>query len=352
MVSSANSDPVVHPATEAPAVPAPVRMAELLRGFELSQALYVVAKLDIASALTAGPRSVEELAVATGCHADSLRRLVRALTGVGVFTQRDGDVVALTSLGATLAAGTPGSVRDLALMRMEIAYAPFTELVHTVRTGVPAATRYYGKPFFDWIAEDEQRVAVFTAAMASFGDMARGGTLSGYRPPPGRTIADIGGADGTQLAALLDTDPSRRGIVFDLPHVVPAARALLAQRGLDQRAEAVGGDFFVQAPAADVYLMSMILHDWDDAAATRILRVIKTAATPGARLLVVETIIPSGDEPHPSKILDLTMLGLLTGRERTRAEYEALLAAGGFIVDRIVPTPNSSSFSIIEATLG
>lgn len=351
-MSSATSDPVVVPLAEADDVPAPARMAELLGGFELSQALYVVAKLDIASALTAGPRSVDDLAAVTGCHPDSLRRLVRTLSGVGVFTRRDGDVVALTRFGATLAAGTPGSVRDLALMRMEMGYAPFAELVHTVRTGVSAAIKHYGKPFFDWLAEDDERVALFTAAMSSFGDGVRGGALSGYRPPPGRTIADIGGADGTQLAALLDADPTRHGIVFDLPHVVPAARALLARRGLDQRVEVVGGDFFVQVPAADVYVLSTILHDWDDAAATRILHAIKTAATPGARLLVVETIVPPGDEPHYSKALDLTMLGMVTGKERTRPEYETLLAASGFTIDRVVPTPNPSPFSIIEATLG
>lgn len=140
--------------------------------------------------------------------------------------------------------------------------------------------------------------------------------------------------------------------MFDLPHVVPPARALLAQGGLDQRAEVASGDFFVQVPAADVYVLSMILHDWDDAAATRILHIIKAAATPGARLLVVETIVPPGDEPHYSKALDLTMLGLLTGQERTHPEYDTLLAAGGFTIDRIVPTPKPSPFSIIEATLG
>lgn len=188
--------------------------------------------------------------------------------------------------------------------------------------------------------------------MSSFGDGVRGGALSGYRPPPGRTIADISGADGTQLAALLDADPTRHGIVFDLPHVVPAARTLLAQRGLDQRVEVAGGDFFVQFPAADVYVLSAILHNWDDAAATRILYAIETAAKPGARLLVVETIVPPGDEPHYSNALDLTMLGLVTGKERARPEYETLLAASGFTIDRVVPTPNPSPFSIIEATLG
>ncbi|MGH3857971.1 MAG: methyltransferase [Pseudonocardiaceae bacterium] len=334
-------------------VPAPVRMIELLAGFQLSQALYVVAKCDIASALVGGPRPVAELADATGCDPGALRRLLRTLAAAGLFTHHRDGTVALTPLGATLADDVPGSVRDLALMWMETHYAPFARLIDTMRTGVPAATVHYGRPFFDWLAEHPEQVARFTAAMADHTGGIKAGVLTGYRLPAGRTVADIGGADGTLLADLLttDPDPSRRGIVFDLPHVVPAAPALLTARGLDARVTAQGGDFFDAVPAADVYVLSWILHDWDDIARTRILAGIAAAATSGARLVVIEMVIPAGDAPHPAKTIDLTMLGMLTGTERTRAEFETLLAAAGFTLDRLIPGSDGSPYSVLEATL-
>jgi hypothetical protein len=334
-------------------VPAPVKMAELLAGFQLSQALYAVAKCGIATALVAGPRPVAELAEATGCHPEALRRLLRTLAGIGLFTHGDDGTVALTALGATLAEGVPGSVRNLALMWMETHYAPFARLIDTMRTGVPAATVHYGQPFFDWLAGHPEQVTQFTAAMADATDGIKRGTLAGYRLPAGQTVADIGGADGALLAELLAADPdqSRRGIVFDLPHVVSAAPALLAERGLATRVRAQGGDFFDALPAADVYVLSSILHDWDDAADARILAGIAAAAAPGAHLVIIEMVIPPGDEPHAAKSFDLTMLGVVTGKERTRAEFETLLTDAGFTLDRVLLGSGGSPCSILEAVL-
>ncbi len=326
-------------------------MAKMIFGFKLSQTLYVVAKLDIATALLAGPRDVGDLAAETGCHAASLRRILRNLTGIGVFTSQGDDTFAVTPLGATLATGVPGSLHDLALTSMETEYAPFADLLHTVRTGIPAATHHYGRPYFDWLAEDPERAATFTRAMANMANGLRVGAMGNYKLPDGQTVADIGGADGSLLTKLLADDPTRRGIVFDRPDVIPAAAKLLEERDLADRVEAVGGDFFTSVPNADVYLLSAILHNWDDAACARILHSIAAAASPGARLVVLGLILPVGDEPHPAKMTDLTMLGLLTGRERTAAEHEALLASAGFTIDRIVPAPPPNPFSIIEATL-
>jgi hypothetical protein len=242
-------------------------------------------------------------------------------------------------------------VRDLALTWMETHYAPFGELVHTVRTGVPAATRHYGRPFFDWLSGDPAQVALFTKAMASVTAGLRADLLRAYQLPDGTTVADIGGADGSLLAELISGDPARDGIVFDLPHVIQDAVQLVKDRGLDGRVTAVAGDFFEAAPAADVYLLAFILHDWDDESCTRILRTIAAAAPPRARLVVIELSLPSGDEPHLAKAGDLVMLGMLTGKERTYDEYEALLASAGFHADRIVPGPPPSPFAVIEATL-
>lgn len=330
--------------------PPSAQMVAMLGGFQVSQALYVVARLDLATKMADGPRRVEDLAATAGAHPESLRRLLRNMAGFGLFTQVAPDTYAVTPLGATLASDTPGSVRDLALTWMETHYAPFSRLVDTVRTGEPAADQHYGRPFFDWLAQDPDQVARFTGAMGNLTGALKVGALAGYRLPDGAPVADIGGADGALLAALLHADPNprRRGIVFDLPHVVPAAHKLLADEGLADRVDVLGGDFFREVPAAQVYLLSMIVHDWDDAGAGRLLTTIAEAAAPGARLVCLELVVPPGDGPHLAKMIDLTMLGMLTGKERTGPEITELFDGAGFRVDRIVDTP--TPMSIVEAT--
>lgn len=327
-----------------------VQMARLLGGFQLSQALYAVAKLDIATALVQAPRSAAEVAAEVGCSVGPVRRLLRDLTGFGVFATAGEDRFAVTPFGATLASNTPGSVRDLALTWMETQYAPFARFVDTVRTGTPAADLHYGKPFFDWLSADPAQVELFTRAMGNFTTAIRWDIFASFTLPAGTTVADIGGASGALLARLLELDgsPERRGIVFDLPHVVPAAREFIAAHGLTDRVEVVGGDFFTAVPTAQVYLLAAILHDWDDEASTRILRAIAAAGGPGAQLVIIELIIPDGDGPHFAKVIDLTMLGIVTGRERTQAEFESLLATAGFTIDQVHHT--ASPYSLITAT--
>jgi hypothetical protein len=331
--------------------PPPVRMVQLLAGFQVSQALYCVAELGVSTRLLEGPRTVAELAEAIGAHPPALRRLLRDLAGLGLFTAAGPDTWALTPLGATLAEGTPGSVRDLALTWMDTHYAPFGRLLDTVRDGVPAATLHYGRPYFDWLSGDPAQVQRFTGAMADLTAGVKAGAVAGYAVPGGGTIADLGGADGALLHAVLagDPDPERRAIVFDLPHVIPAARERLAGSGLEDRVDVVAGDFFERVPAADAYLLSMILHDWDDEACGVLLRRIAEAASPGARLVSLELVVPPGDAAHLATMIDLTMLGMLTGRERTADELAALLDGAGFTLDRIVPT--RTPMSVVEATL-
>jgi hypothetical protein len=332
-----------HPPTE--------QMVRLLSGFQVSQALYVIARLDVATALLDGPLPVADLAARTGADEQALRRVLRALTGLGLFSTAGPDTVAVTALGRTLAAGVPGSVRDLALTWMETHYAPFGELVETVRDGVPAATRFYGRPFFEWLAGDPEQVAQFTRAMAGLTSGIGAAAIDGYVVPGGPVVVDVGGADGTLLLGLLeaDPDPARRGVVLDLPHVVDSAREKVAASPLADRVEVVAGDFRTAVPAGDAYVLSAVLHDWDDDAATRILRNIAAAASPGARLAAMELVLPPDDSPHLGRMIDLTMLGMLGGRERTATEFADLLAAGGFRLDRVLPTAGERS--VIEATL-
>ncbi|MGH3166670.1 MAG: methyltransferase [Trebonia sp.] len=329
-------------------VPEPMRMVEMLGAFQISQALYVVAKLGVSTALADGPQAIEDLAVATGAKADVLRRIVRALAPLGIFRTEGGRVEA-TPLGLTLAEGHPGSVRDIALFWMETHYAPFGEFLHTATTGKNAAAHYYGKPFMEWTASSPATAEIQTRAMASVTRGLKAGMYDGYSLPEGNLIADIGGADGTQICQLLAREPGRRGIVFDKSEVVPAARKVLAEHGLEGRVDIQSGDFFEFVPAADVYILSFVLHDWDDESCLRILRTIKNAAAPGARLVIIEAVIPPDDTPHPFKLVDLTMMVMSTGRERTSDGYEALLAAAGYTMDRIVPSP--TPFCYIETTI-
>lgn len=329
-------------------VPPQIQMIQLLTGFEVSQALYVVAKLDIATILSDGPLPISRLAAETNANADALERIIRFLATIGVFRTDNGQVE-ITELGLTLADGRPESVRYGALYFMETHYGPFGELLHTALTGQPAATHHFGQPFFDWISADPERVDVQNRAFANITTGLRAGMFEGYRLPDGAVVADIGGADGSMIVQLLAGSPDREGIVFDRPEVVPAARENMAEHGLADRVRCVAGDFFESVPAADVYLLSYVLHDWDDESCLRILRTIGEAAEPGARLVLVEAVIPPGDTPHPAKGIDLTMLALVSGRERTADEYRDLLDAAGFTLDRVIPS--STSFSFVEATL-
>jgi hypothetical protein len=322
---------------------------QLLGGFEVSQALYVIAELGVATALLGGPCTVEDLAVTTGAHVDALWRIIRFLAPLGVF-RTDGRKVEVTDLGRTLADGPADSVLGAARYWMETHYAPFGMFLHAARTDEPVALKYFGKPFFEWISDSPRLVEIQNAAMAGGTRTGRGNLLEVYQLPKGETIADIGGADGTLLTELLSNRPERRGIVFDLPNVVAKATEMLATAGLSNRTTVVEGDFFEQVPTADIYVLSIILHDWDNASAIRILRTIARAAAPGAHLVLLEMVMPQGDDPHPSKMTDLIMMTLLGGRERTEAEWLQLLAEGGFTPKHIVS--GSGLISAIEATLG
>jgi hypothetical protein len=322
-------------------------MTQMMAGFQVSQALYVIAKLDIATQLDDGPLSVHELAERTGAHEPSVRRLIRTLAPLGVFATRDGHV-GTTPLGAVLSRRHPESMHGFIRFWMETHYLPFSTLLNTVRTGEVGTAEYLGKPFFEWIVEDPDRAELMSRAMADVTAGLRTGMFDDYELPDGDVVADIGGGDGSVLLTLLKDRPERRGIVFDLPAVTPTAEASIAREGLADRIKTVGGDFLEEVPTADIYILGFILHDWDDDTCGRILQAIRAAGNPGARLLIIEGVVPPGDEPHLIKMIDLTMLGMLPGREREAGEYRDLLATNGFTVDRIVSTV--SPLSIIEAT--
>jgi hypothetical protein len=283
-------------------------------------------------------RSVAEVAAEAGVHAPTLARVLRALESRGVVESVPDGRHRLTAAGRLLLAGEPGSMRGLANFKpWEI--HPWAESLHTLRTGEPAFPAYYGKPYFDWLAERPELAADFNASMRRRTASLLAAGIDAYDWPDTGTLVDIGGGNGQLLAAVLATRPGLRGMLVDLPQGVAEAPELLAAAGVADRVEIRPGDFFgALPPGGSHYVLSSVLHDWADEPSVRILRRCREAMTPDARLVLFESVLRPGAEPDPGKQLDLHMLVLVGGRERARDEWAALLAAAGFTLDRVVPT--------------
>jgi hypothetical protein len=240
-------------------------------------------------------------------------------------------------------------LRSLAVMMGEEQHRCWGDVFETVRTGETAFDRLYGRPYFDYLGEHRAQAKIFDAAMTGFSGRGMGAMLDAYDLSDVGTLADVGGGLGTNLAAALGRYPAMRGLLFDRPHVVARARARLEAAGVLGRCTVEGGDFFEAAPrGADAYLLGHILHDWDDAQAGWILDNLRRAMPTGAKLLLLEYVLPEGDGGSFGKLLDLHMMVVLGGLERTAAEYRRLLAAHGFRLVRVVPT--AGEVSVVEAT--
>jgi hypothetical protein len=322
-------------------------LLQMIVGSWTSQAIYVAAKLRLADHLKDGPRAAEELAAAIGVAPRPLYRVLRALAGVGVFSQQADGRFRLNPRAEPLREGVPDSLAAFAVMLGEEHYHCWGDLLETVRTGAPAFDRLYGRPLFAYLGEHPEQARIFDAAMSGYHGRATRAMLDAYDLSGVATLADVGGGLGTNLALILVRYPAMRGVLFDLPHVVERARPRLEAAGVAGRCAVKGGDFFKEAPGgADAYLLSYILHDWDDAKAGLILDNLRRAMPAGARLVVVEYVLPAGDEPSFGKLNDLNMMVMPGGLERTEAEYRQLFAAHGFRLNRVVPT--SGEVSVIE----
>jgi hypothetical protein len=323
------------------------RMNQMLTGYWTTQALYVAAKLGIADLLTGGPRSADELAQATKVHAPSLFRLLRGLASLGVFAEDDQRRFSLTPLAQCLRSDAPGSQRALAIMSGEEHYQAWGELLYSVRTGKTAFDKLYGMPVFDFLSQNVEQAKAFDGAMVGVHGRETAAMTDAYDFSGIGVLADVGGGNGSLLTVVLQKYPALRGMLYDLPGVTERAKASLQAAGLADRCQVIGGSFFEAIPAgADAYLMRHIIHDWEDEKATTILRNVHRAIGPSGRLLVVEGVIPPGNGPCFGKLLDLTMLTIPGGQERTEEEYRTLFKAGGFQLTRIVPT--LAEVSVIE----
>jgi len=313
-------------------------LLDLSMGYWKSQAIYVAAKLGIADRAQDGPKTSEELARATGTHAPSLYRLLRALAGVGVFVEDSQGRFGLTPMAECLRS-VPGSQRSLMIMMGEEHYRAWGELLYSIQTGKIAFDHIYGKPVFQFLSEHPEQAKIFDDAMTGVHGAETQAMLDAYDFTGIGTLVDIGGGNGSVLSAVLRKYPSMKGVLYDLPGVVGRAQERLKEAGLTNRCQAVGGSFFEKVPpGGDAYLMRHIIHDWNDDQCRQILGNCRQAMGSQARLLIVESVIPPGNEPFMGKFLDLTMLVIPGGKERTEAEYRTLFESAGFRLTRIVPT--------------
>lgn len=323
------------------------QMHTMATGYRDTQTLYVMAKLGVADLLADGPKSAEELAGSLGVQPRPLFRVMRALAGRGVFTQDEEDRFGLTPLGATLRSDHPQTVRYSVIMHGELHYQAAGDLLHTVRTGETAFDHLYGKGMFEYFQDHPEDSATFNAAMSNSAGVWSS-PMEGYDFDGHRVLVDIGGGRGTLLSRLLRKNPHLRGILYDLPQGVAEAPPYLAEHGVADRVEIRTGDAFQEIPkGGDVYIFSRVLHDWPDEKARLLLRNAREAMSVGGVLLLWEAVVPPGGNPSPTKNIDLVMLFLLGGAERTEAEWRSLLSATGFELVKVTKT--GQMFDLIEA---
>ncbi len=323
-------------------------LQNMILGKWIAQAVSVAAKLGIADLLKDGPRDCDELARANQVDAHTLYRVLRALASVGVFVEVDDRRFGVTPIAEYLRSDVPDSLRAVATMAgEEWTWRPWGELYRSVKTGERAFDRIFGVPPFTYLAENPSAAAIFDEAMTGWSMQNAVAVAGAYDFSGIGTLMDVAGGHGYLLATILKANPSLRGILFDTAEVAEGAKARIAAEGLTERCVVAAGDFFATLPeGADACILKSVIHDWDDQHAVSILQNCRRAVGPGGRVLLAEMVIPPGNDLHVGKLIDLEMLIMAGGRERTEAEFRDLLAAAGLRLAQIVPT--ASPTCVIE----
>jgi len=326
----------------------PPVLFQMATGYWVSQAIYVAAKLGIADLLKDGPQSCVALASATGADAASLFRLMRALSSVGIFSQLGRDRFALSRLALSLQTEVHGSLRAMVITIGEIHYQACGSLLHSIQTGSPAFNNVFGASLFDYLQQNADAADAFNQGMANISSMLAYAVLMAYDFAGISSIIDIGGSQGKLLEKILQFNPHMSGTVFDTASTIESAKQQPVNNASGRRCSYMGGDFFTSVPqGADAYLLCGVIHDWDDNRAITILGNCRSAMTKNSRVLLVDMIVPDAASPSFTKLLDLNMLVMNGGRERTKAEFCALLEATDYNLTRIIPT--MAPQSVIEA---
>lgn len=332
-------------------LPPNVQIAQMVGGHIVTRAMYAFAELGLADLLRDGPRAASDIAPVVGADGASLYRLMRTMAGLGFVAEDPDHRFTLTPLGDALRSDAPGHARSMVrLIAGPFGWRVLGEFLHSVTTGEAGSERALGMPIFEYLASAPQEATWFNEMMIAFHGGEPPAVAAAYDFSGVDTLVDIGGGTGNLLTTILQANPRMRGVLHDMSHVAEQARDLIASRGLADRCTVSEGDFFEALPeGGDAYMLSHIIHDWDEASCIKILTNCRNAMKPGGRLLVVEMVIPPGNDFHPGKISDMIMLAFTPGGcERTAAEYAALFAKAGFKLTRVVPT--ASPVSVVEAT--
>ena len=330
-------------------IPPQAQLVQMATAYWVSRLVYLAAQLKLPDLLAEGPKTAEELASLSSTHGPSLYRIMRTLASLGLFTENTERRFSLTPLGTALKTDTPGSARASVLTLAGPWFAgPLDDLLYSVQTGKTVFEKVYGLPLFDWLARHGDEASMFSETMVGFHGMEPAAVAEAYDFSHYESIIDVGGATGNLLSAILRRYQTPRGVLFDMPHVVRDAPTLIRERGLADRIKIESGSFFESVPTGpDVYLLSHVIHDWSEEQCLTILGNCRRAMKPGARLLIIEMVLPADDTPHPGKMLDIIMLALPGGQERSEPEYRSLLGKAGFRLAQVVPT--QSAVSIVEA---
>jgi hypothetical protein len=322
------------------------KMMEFHSGLRMGFMLSAVAEIGVADQLADGPLSADDLAERTGSNADALYRVLRAMASKGVFTEVSRRRFDLTPLAEILRSDAPNSLRDVFRLQgqkfMRNAYA---EIGYSIRTGEPAFDHVNGMELFAYLARYPEMNDLFSGAMGNAAGHTQQAAIEAYDLTGMRKLVDVGGAHGHLLASILTKYPDMEGAVFDQPHVVPGAEQVLRDAGVLDRAELVGGNYLESVPAGgDVYTISHVLHQLSDAEAVTVLTNVRRVMSPDGRVLAIDPVIPEGDAPHPGKFMDITMMALSRGRDRTREEFAEVFEKAGL---RLIDTIGLGASSVV-----
>ncbi|MDX2301641.1 MAG: methyltransferase [Microscillaceae bacterium] len=334
--------------TTTQSLPPQAVLLQMLFGYAPARAISIAAELRIADLLTNGSKTAEELALKTNSHARSLYRLLRACASVGVFWEDTEKRFSLTPMADFLRSDNPESLRAFAEMLAHgEQFQTWSALDFSVQTGTPAFDKVHGMPIFEYYPTHPKSGQIFNDAMTSMSLGSSMAVMQAYDFSGITKLVDIGGGHGFLLASILEKYLNMTGILFDTPPIVEEAKGLLEKHGVSNRCETAGGNFFESVPnGGDAYMMKHIIHDWNDEECVTILKNCRKGIVDGGKLLVIEMVVPKGNEPSLSKLLDLQMLAVLPGCERTEDEYSTLFSKASFKLTNIIPT--MSPYSVIE----
>ncbi|MDQ6894017.1 MAG: acetylserotonin O-methyltransferase [Acidobacteriota bacterium] len=324
-------------------------LIQLFTGMWAMQAVAAASRLRIADQLATGPKTPEEVAAASGTNPGATRRLMRAVASLGLFVPAAGGRYGLTEPGERLRSDHPATFRDAFIAETDnVHWQSWAKLDDAIRTGDPRPQAVFGLPAFDYYGKNREEGEQFGRAMENISRFAAFAVLEAYDFSDARTVLDVGGGNGSMVLAVLDRCRNARGIVCDLPYIEQHANERIRAADAADRVRFQPGDFFESVPAgADVHLMKFILHDWNDAEAIRILKRSREALAPGGRLIVIEMIVPEGNRLEMVHLMDLNMLVMTGGLERTESEFRSLFERSGYQLTAVRPT--ASPFSVIEA---